>query len=72
MLGLVCPGDVLDGSPVGYAGDSCGWHNKMPYTALAIMNPGSVETISDTIGRNGNFIWKSRNHNYLRFVLPKE
>jgi hypothetical protein len=62
MLGLVAPGQVLDGAA---------WHNKNP-TPRRVMNDGQVDVMSDNLGRNGSWSWRLLNANYLKFILPKE
>lgn len=62
MLGLVAPGQVLDGED---------WHNKNP-TPRRVMNDGQVDAMPDNLGRNGSWSWRLLNANYLKFILPKE
>lgn len=62
-LGLVKQNAVLDG----YS-DS---HNKLPWTARQIMNPGvQSDSVAAQLGRNGLWSFKAINHSYLEFVLP--
>ena len=62
MLGLVAPGQVLDGED---------WHNKNPAARL-VMNDGLVNSMPDRFGRNGAWSWRLLNANYLKFLLPKQ
>jgi hypothetical protein len=71
LLGLVSPGDVLDGSPGGTGDDVTGWHNKNP-SGKRVMNPGRANTLEQMLKREGDWSWKGMNADYLRFVLPKE
>jgi hypothetical protein len=71
LLGLVSPGNVLDGSSGGTGDDARGWHNKNP-VGKRVMNPGKANTLEQKLKREGDWSWKGINADYLRFVLPKE
>jgi len=63
-LGLVEANAVLDGNS--------GGHNKSPWTARRIMNPGlTSDNVAAHLGRTGSWSFKALNQSYLEFVLPK-
>jgi len=70
-LGLVQPGDILDGRP-DEDGWSLRWHNKPPYYSQKyyIMNPGAVRGFQQRWDLNQNWMWKELNLKYLQFILP--
>jgi hypothetical protein len=70
LLGLVADNKVLNGYPIANGGKL--WHhNKVPWTARKIMNPGGLSaSTDDMLGRTGTWAFKRLNQAYLEFVLP--
>lgn len=74
LLGLTETNGVLGG--IAYLGELSlgGPHNRNPWSALNIMDPGNAHATTNgllyKIGRAGPWTFRSLNQDYLEFVLP--
>lgn len=63
LLGLVAPGNILDGTS--------GWHNQNP-TGTYVMDQGESNSLEQRFGRGVDWTWRQLNEDYLKFVLPRQ